>query len=110
MSASRPAVFVDLDDTLVRSAGTKRIPMTSMLELVRSLHERGAVLFLWSRGGSGYARTVAEELKVADCFQAFLPKPQILLDDAEVGQWGMTKLHPSQCQGMSADEVLGLAS
>lgn len=36
---SRPLVlFVDIDDTLVRSFGSKRIPMTPVIERIRALH------------------------------------------------------------------------
>lgn len=76
LANSRPAViYVDVDDTLVRSAGSKRIPMPSTVKLVRALHDHGAALYLWSRGGASYAREVAEELGIAECFAAFLPKP-----------------------------------
>jgi hypothetical protein len=35
-------VFVDVDDTLVRSAGSKRIPITSVVERVAGLKRAGA--------------------------------------------------------------------
>src|SRR3989442_1236349 len=60
-------VFVDVDDTLVRSAGTKRIPMPSVIQHVRELHAQGAVLYCWSSGGAEYARQSAEELGLAQC-------------------------------------------
>lgn len=34
-----------------------------------------------SSGGSAYAQRSAEELGIVDCFTAFLPKPQLLIDD-----------------------------
>lgn len=39
-------VFVDVDDTLVRSAGSKRIPITSVTERVAALKQAGATLYL----------------------------------------------------------------
>jgi len=33
-----PIVFVDVDDTLVRSVGTKRIPMPAVIAEVKRLH------------------------------------------------------------------------
>jgi hypothetical protein len=102
-----PAVlFVDVDDTLVRSFGTKRLPMGPMVALVRALFERGAELYCWSSGGAAYARASAAEVGLEDCFRAFLPKPQALLDDVEVGRWRLLQLHPAECAGLSADEVL----
>jgi phosphoglycolate phosphatase-like HAD superfamily hydrolase len=101
-----PVIYVDIDDTLVRSFGSKRMPMTHMVALVRSLRERGAQLFCWSSGGAAYARSAAEELGVSDCFEAFLPKPHLLLDDVQVGSWNLVQLHPSECSSLAADEVL----
>lgn len=80
-------VYVDVDDTLVRSAGAKRIPMPKVIERVRLLHAGGAIMYLWSTAGAEYARTTAEELKIAHCFTGFLPKPTLILDDQPVSEW-----------------------
>ena len=71
---ANPVVYVDVDDTLVRSAGTKRIPIPTAIERVRSLHREGAVLYLWSAAGAAYAESTAKELAIATCFAGFLPK------------------------------------
>jgi FMN phosphatase YigB (HAD superfamily) len=106
MAKPTPAIFVDVDDTLVRTIGTRRIPVPATVAIVKALKDRGAELFLWSRGGAGYARQVARELEIEGCFDAFLPKPQLLLDDAEVGRWSAVELHPAQLSSMTVDEVL----
>ena len=80
-------VFVDVDDTLVRSVGSKRIPMPRVVERVRTLHAEGAVMYLWSTGGAEYARTSAAELGISDCFVGFLPKPNLIIDDQPVAEW-----------------------
>lgn len=80
-------VFVDVDDTLVRSFGTKRIPMPSAIARVRELHQQGFALYLWSSGGADYARSSAAELGIEDCFLAFLPKPDAYIDDQPVHEW-----------------------
>ena len=100
------AVYVDVDDTLLRSAGSKRIPMTSTVERVRELHALGAELYLWSRGGAAYARDVARELGIEPCFRAFLPKPELLIDDEPVTSWRAVAVHPNECVGESAAELL----
>ncbi len=74
-------IFVDVDDTLIRTYGTKRIPMTPSIDCVRRMHAHGDLLYCWSRGGAEYAREIAESLDLLDCFVAFLPKPDIVLDD-----------------------------
>ncbi|MGC4089458.1 MAG: hypothetical protein QM756_16525 [Polyangiaceae bacterium] len=76
-------VFVDVDDTLARSAGSKRIPITPVAERVGALKEGGATLCCWSTGGADYAREVARELRLEHSFVAFLPKPKIMLDRIE---------------------------
>jgi len=92
------AIYVDVDDTFVRSAGTKRIPMPAMIAHIRSLREQGAQLYCWSAGGADYARRSAEEFGIADCFTAFLPKPNVLIDDQNIESWPRcTIAHPSNC-------------
>jgi predicted HAD superfamily phosphohydrolase YqeG len=86
-TVSNRVVFVDVDDTLVRSVGTKRIPMTSVIARVRELHAAGVALYLWSSGGADYARSSAVELGIESCFIAFLPKPDAYLDDQAVHEW-----------------------
>src|SRR5688572_23996075 len=79
--------YVDVDDTLVRSVGTKRIPMPAVVAHVRALHAAGVTLFCWSSGGAGYARSTARELGIDALFTAFLPKPHVLLDDQPPEAW-----------------------
>lgn len=88
-------VYVDVDDTLVRSAGRKRIPISLAIERVRKLHEEGARLYLWSTGGGDYARETAIELGLESLFIAFLPKPTLIIDDQKVMDWrGLTHERP----------------
>ena len=104
-TASPVYVFVDVDDTLVRSAGTKRIPMPSVIQHVRELHAQGAVLYCWSSGGTEYARQSAEELGLAQCFTGFLPKPHVFIDDQIAAKWPRCiSVHPSSCTGRSLDD------
>jgi len=80
-------IFVDVDDTLVRSVGTKRIPIPAMVERVREWHRAGETLYLWSSGGADYARSSAAELGIERCFVAFLPKPDVYVDDQAMHEW-----------------------
>jgi hypothetical protein len=82
-----PVIYFDVDDTLVRSAGTKRIPIPFAIASVRRLKAAGARLYLWSAGGAEYARASAIELQIADCFEAFLPKPSAIVDDQHITEW-----------------------
>jgi hypothetical protein len=100
-SQSPVVIYVDIDDTLIRSIGSKRIPITAAINHVRSLHADGAHLYCWSTGGN-YAHTIAKELNLDHCFLAFLPKPQILLDDQPPAEWRrLITIHPLQCESQS---------
>jgi hypothetical protein len=103
-----PIVYVDVDDTLVRSAGPKRIPMTAVIEHVRELHRGGATLYCWSRGGAEYARTSAREVGIEACFVAFLPKPDAMLDDQPPSDWReLVVVHPNEAPSKSVDDYRG---
>lgn len=90
-------VFVDVDDTLIRTVGTKRIPLVHVVEKVRELAADGAALTCWSSGGAAYAEEVARELGIENCFQAFLAKPKLMIDDQAPAEWRYLKvLHPNE--------------
>jgi predicted HAD superfamily phosphohydrolase YqeG len=105
-----PIIYVDIDDTLIRSFGSKRIPMTEMVRLVRELKAAGAALYCWSTGGAQYAKESAAELGLTSCFEAFLPKPQLMLDDRTLSSWKVVELHPNECRALTAAEVLSRLS
>ncbi len=105
MSSSPIYVYVDVDDTFVRSAGSKRIPIPAALQHVRTLREQGAVLYCWSSGGADYARQSAQEFGIADCFEAFLPKPNVLLDDMPMSKWPrFITVHPGSCSTQGLED------
>ncbi len=87
MKPSDLVVYVDVDDTLVRQTGPKRIPMVAVIEHVRQLHQNGATLYCWSAGGGDYARSTARELGIESLFAGFLPKPHVLVDDQPPSEW-----------------------
>ena len=97
-------IFIDVDDTLIRSAGSKRIPVSGMSEHVRALARDGAVLYCWSSGGADYAREVVTELGLADLFIGFLPKPQVIIDDQNVSAWRRTvQVQPGRCAALTIE-------
>jgi len=67
------------------------------------------MLFCWGTGGASYTRSAADELGLGDCFEGFLPKPQILLDDVAFGRRNVAELHLSECSSLTASEVLSAA-
>jgi len=90
--------FVDVDDTLIRSVGSKRVPVTNVVEHVKVLFEAGAELYCWSTGGGEYAEEAARAVGLHHCFRAFLPKPQLLIDDQPFVDWrGVDYRHPLNC-------------
>ena len=97
MTRETPIVYVDVDDTLVRSVGAKRIPMPHVVAAVKALAADGASLFAWSSGGAAYAKEVAEELGIDDLFSTFLPKPTLMIDDQSPSEWRyLTVSHPNE--------------
>ena len=92
-------IYFDIDDTLVRSYGQKRIPMPSVIAQIHRLKAEGVMLYLWSSGGSEYCRSTAQELGIVECFEGFLPKPTAYVDDQPVHEWKLCKhLYPSQAE------------
>lgn len=90
-------IYIDVDDTIVRSVGTKRIPMPNVVNHIKKLHEQGNSLYLWSSGGANYCRDTATELGIGHCFIGFLPKPEIYVDDQPVSNWHFCRhLYPTQ--------------
>lgn len=106
MPSKSVVVYVDVDDTLVRWAGSKRLPVGDVARRIRNWAADGAVLYCWSRGGADYARRIAEDLGLAGVFVAFLPKPQILLDDEPISRWkDLREIHPLNCPDRLIDTV-----
>lgn len=109
MSGKRLVIYVDVDETLVRNASTKQIPIPAVVGHIRALNAEGAVLYCWSSGGGEYAESIARRLGVENCFKGFLPKPEVLVDDQPVDEWRrLVQVHPNQCEGKSVDDYLTL--
>ncbi|MGJ5633060.1 DUF705 domain-containing protein [Nostoc sp. CALU 1950] len=97
-------IFVDVDDTLVRSVATKRIPIASVIKVVRQLKVQGAVLYCWSSGGSDYAHASAKEFGLEDCFAGYLPKPEAMSDDQPFPAWrSLRHVYPLQADSLLSE-------
>jgi hypothetical protein len=84
--------------------------MAPMVRRITELKQAGADLYCWSSAGAAYAESSARELGIVGCFSAFLPKPQVLLDDVSMMRWKLKQLHPNECLSMTIDELLEHAS
>ncbi len=71
-------IFVDVDLTLVDA--NKNL-LAGVTEALTKLKDKGCHLFLWSTNGADYAQKVARLHKVADLFEGFAAKPDIIIDD-----------------------------
>jgi hypothetical protein len=71
-------IYVDVDLTLIDELG-RLLP--SAVEGLLTLREAGCRLFLWSTCGADYCRDVATKYELLPLFDAFLPKPDIYIDD-----------------------------
>ncbi len=88
--------FIDVDDTFVRSHGSKHIPIPATIKLLKIPYEQGAELYCWSSGGADYARNSAIEFGIENIFTAFLPKPQVIIDDVKINDWrNLMQVHPN---------------
>lgn len=93
-------VYVDVDETFVRNYGKKRIPMPAVINHVKELKKQGAILYCWSSGGAEYARKSSIEFGIEDCFESFLPKPQVAIDDQTFSDWlYLLEVHPNSIEG-----------
>lgn len=73
--------------------------MPTVIAQVRRLKEEGAILYLWSSGGSEYCRATAIELGIESFFSGFLPKPTVYVDDQPIQEWRLCNhLYPAQAE------------
>lgn len=108
MTPSELVVYVDVDDTLIRSFGSKRIPVPAMVRHVRDLHRSGVQLYCWSSGGARYAEESARELGLHECFVGYLPKPNLVIDDVPLERWHDFRcLHPNEAVSRTAEDHAG---
>jgi phosphoglycolate phosphatase-like HAD superfamily hydrolase len=91
-------IYVDVDDTMIRSVGSKIIPIPSVISKIKSLNAAGVTLYCWSRGGEEYAIRVLDELGIRSCFEKVLSKPDILVDDESLDDLmkKIQMIHPSE--------------
>lgn len=105
MTFSKKIIFVDVDDTFVRSYGSTRIPIPHVLKYLQYIYDEGAILYCWSSGGGEYAERSATEFGIASLFIGFLPKPNILIDDVAIEDWRyLEQRHPNECTISLADD------
>lgn len=99
LTGVRQVIYVDVDDTLIRSSGSKRIPVPNVVRYVERQFAAGAALYCWSTGGAEYAEAAAREVGIHHCFRGFLPKPNVLVDDQPVQEWrDLEQRHPLNCR------------
>jgi len=71
-------IFVDVDLTLVDASGNL---LDGAREALARLKDKGCHLFLWSSGGVDYTKKIAARYQLADLFEGFAAKPDIIIDD-----------------------------
>jgi hypothetical protein len=100
-------IYVDVDDTLVRSFGTKQFANTRLVDRLRLLcADPSVTAWCWSSGGAEYAEKVATELGIRELFAGFLPKPNLMIDDQAPTAWrDLMVLHPNEAMYVDAPTV-----
>ena len=82
-STSR-AIYCDVDGTLLLLTG----PNLELIRGLKRLKETGFRLFLWSARGDTYAAKAAALCGCSSLFEAIIPKPGAVIDNAG---WAWTK-------------------
>lgn len=100
---SKPlCVYIDVDETFVRSYGRKQIPVPNVICHIKKLSAQGAVMYCWSSDGAEYAKNSAIEFGMEHCFTGFLPKPELAIDDMQFNQWrNLFQVHPNECNSIA---------
>jgi len=86
-------IYCDVDDTLIDHHD---IAKPHIVQFLRDAKAKGCTLFLWSQGGADYAKQHAVALGIEGLFDAFLPKPDIAVDDLEFKTPYTLHFHPIQ--------------
>lgn len=107
MSKRTLVIYVDVDDTLIRTLGTKRVPIPTAISHVRALHTQGAVLYL---------SAVAVNNMLGECarygyrgmLRRILAKTSnSKFDDQQVSEWRYCRtVHPSNCGETSMEDYV----
>ena len=104
------SIFVDVDGTLIRFQGGNPQPNGDLVLNVRKWKSEGALLYCWSSQGASYAQRIARQLRIEDCFSAFLCKPHVLIDDQALADWScLVHLYPAQAGNLSLASLRNLA-
>ncbi len=74
-------IYCDVDGTLIFPDDQ---PIDFTVDFLKYAKERGCKLYLWSQGGGDYCLEVANRLGLGNLFEAFLPKPDICVDDLAI--------------------------
>lgn len=97
-------VYIDIDDTLIRSFGSKQIPITHSISHLKKLFNNGFEIYLWSSGGEEYCKNVAKNLGIYEYIKSFLPKPNVYIDDQKFDEWKLCKhYYPGEVDKMTND-------
>ena len=107
----KPVIYIDVDDTIVRSVGTVRIPMSSTIQKIIELHRVDIEMYCWSSGGAEYAKEICIEFNIDHCFKGFLPKPNIMVDDQEINDWRFLSQHlPNNFSNLNLEDISNIIS
>lgn len=71
-------IYIDLYDTVIKESGK---PLPHAIERIKELKKLGFKLVLWSDGGHKVCKEVANRLGLDYCFDVYLTKPIVIIDD-----------------------------
>ena len=77
-------IYIDIDDTLIRTIGSKIIPIPDTVNFIKNCNTNKNEIYLWSRGGAQYCKNIAIKLLLDHKITGYLPKPNLIIDDTEL--------------------------
>ena len=102
-------IYVDVDGTLIQTRDGKSQPDGDVVLQVKKWKSDGSLLYCWSSRGAEYAERIAAQLRIKDCFSAFLCKPHFLIDDQSINDWAcLIHLYPAQVRLHSSESLQDL--
>lgn len=81
MNTDRPAVYVDVDNTLIRN-GKPYQPVIERIKEMWTTHD----IYIWSAGGKRHAQDAVHDCGIEDMIVQCMSKPSYIIDD-QVWKW-----------------------
>ena len=90
--AFRPAIYVDVDGTLINPDMTINMVLVDELRRIKVRHGHNVSIVVWSSSGQGHAMDVVRVAEMDDIVDVCLCKPFYIVDDLGEDLWHVNKI------------------